>query len=116
MKPIEVGEKVVFVASNGTGRKATVAYVWGPGVDGNPLLNVAYDGEGGVPIVATSVPHRSQCPGASGYYWERREPGRHHVDVRGEPGDVLSVRNLATGYTQSLRLANPPPEFRREEA
>lgn len=109
------GEKVDYTDADGRRRGARVDYVWERG-DGtpNPLVNLSFmrDGEDRR-TVATSVPHRSEVEGASGYYWERQEPARHYVEVRGEPGDVVSFLNLTNGYTQSFRLAHPPPEFKR---
>ena len=58
-----VDDFVTFVAADGL-VTAGALHVWEPSVNGAPpLLNLMAPGS------PTSVPHRSQVTGSSGYYW-----------------------------------------------
>ena len=77
---METGKCVKFVGPDGSEYSATVAHVWETRQAWKPLLNLAVNPavEDGRPFlysrarpnVYTSVPHRSQVVGATGYYWE----------------------------------------------
>ena len=107
------GSKILFTDDQGRERAAVVAYVWAPGDDPHPLINLSYtkDGE---PTVATSVPHKSKVPGASGRFYERPAGRTVYVTIDSEPGARLVVHNKRNNITASYPVPGPPPEHKAE--
>ena len=107
MNVIKQGEKVNYTDADGYQHGARVDYVWERS-DGNPnpLVNLSFvhDGDDGR-TVATSVPYRDEVRGASGYYWERRAPKTHYVEIDADPGDFLQVTNTKTDYVTTYRVS-----------
>ena len=105
-KSLETGSKVLFTDSQGREHAAAVAYIWHPGDNPHPLINLAYS-KAGEATVATSVPHASAVKGASGFYYKRPAGKTHRVNIHAEPGDLVEITNLANDWVQCYRVAEP---------
>ena len=70
MRELHDDDYVIFVGTHGARQHAIVTHVWGDMGGGTlpPGCNLAYLDDGAA-VQHSSVPHKSQVSGASGFYW-----------------------------------------------